>query len=56
MDAIIQPGLVAPMATMARDLGCKKMSFVVQNRRLTVLAATPDKSVLLHGFIPTRVL
>lgn len=56
MDAIIQPGLVAPMAMMARDLGCKSMSFVAQNGRLTVLATTPDKSVLLNGFIPAQVL
>ena len=51
MDAIIQPGLVAPMAMIARDLGCKRMSFVAQNGRLTALAATPDKSVLLKGHI-----
>ena len=56
MDAIIQPGLVAPMAMMARDLGCTRMSFVAQNERLTALAATPDKSVLLYGFVPARVL
>ena len=56
MDAIIQPGLVAPMAEMARDLGCTRMSFVAQNGRLTALAATPDRSVLLNGFVPARVL
>ena len=56
MDAIIQPGLVAPMAMMARDLGCKRMSFVAKDGRLTALAATPDKSVLLNGFIPAQVL
>ena len=56
MDAIIQPGLVAPMAGMARDLGCRRMSFVAQNGRLTALAATPDKSVLLNGFVPAKVL
>ena len=56
MDAIIQPGLVAPMAMMARDLGCTRMSFVAQDERLTALAATPDKSVLLHGFVPAKVL
>ena len=56
MEAIIQPGLVAPMAEMARDLGCTRMSFVAQNGRLTALAATPDKSVLLNGFVPATVL
>lgn len=56
MDAIIQPRLVAPMAMMARDLGCTRMSFVAQNGRLTALAATPDKSVLLNGFVPAKVL
>ena len=56
MDAIIQPGLVAPMAEMARDLGCTRMSFVAQNGRLTALATTPDKSVLLNGFVPAKVL
>lgn len=56
MDAIIQPGLVAPMAMMARDLRCTRMSFVAQNGRLTALAATPDKSVLLNGFVPAEVL
>lgn len=44
------------MAMMARDLGCTRMSFVAQNERLTALAATPDKSVLLNGFVPAKVL
>lgn len=56
MDAIIQPGLVAPMAMIARDLGCKRMSFVAQNGRLAALAATPDKSVLLNGHIQAKVI
>lgn len=56
VDAIIQPGLVAPMSMIARDLGCRRMSFVAQNGRLIALAATPDKSVLLNGHIPAKVI
>ena len=56
MDAIIQPGLVAPMAMIARDMGCRRMSFVAQKGRLIALAATPDKSALLNGHIQAEVI
>lgn len=55
MNATIRPGLVAPMTGMAHDLGCRRVSFLAQKDRLTVLAATPDKSALLHGFVPATV-
>ena len=56
MDATIEPRLVAAMMELVFDIGCRRASFVTRDDELVVMAATPDKSVLIRGSVPAVVL
>ena len=55
MDAIIQPGLVASMMGVIADARCRRASFLAQDNKFTVMAATPDRSALFNGFLHAKV-
>ena len=55
LKATIKPGLVATMMEVIHDSGCTRASFVASGEKFTVMAASPDNSVLFNGSIPAHV-